>query len=392
MRTGFTTYGLKSNRLMYNPIKIKNGNIFYLSARNRFLHVSESDNELNFYGGDYAGHSATFNAKNGELIRVPEHLVPESMIEWGQVPGALEIITSEDLDRDPTNSAIVMERATVSIMPEVGCGVDNLDTTTKKMKFLLKDGFLTSSFKAKYTESADMNEINFGVSSFHQDVYMGSPASKVQTKRKVMMETTFSHSKKINMATNDKHDDDDEDRRVRVQLDLLMNTDENESKRFQITGPIIIQSERKASTISSQGDIAKGGGLDARTVTSLIGAEHANKPFTENKETIPKIHDLVGTWERSYPNIFDKEIIRYSESELKSKKSSICLCLPLGVIIKYIYDAASLSLRVEVSQLVDESQSHGIRKSRVVCARHIELKEDDEFQIISDHWMESVKS
>ena len=32
-------------------------------------------------GGDYAGLSATFSSKNGELVPVPEHLVPESMLE-----------------------------------------------------------------------------------------------------------------------------------------------------------------------------------------------------------------------------------------------------------------------------------------------------------------------
>ena len=38
------------------------------------------------YCGDWAGHLASFSCKTGKLVPVPEHLVPESMIEWGAVP------------------------------------------------------------------------------------------------------------------------------------------------------------------------------------------------------------------------------------------------------------------------------------------------------------------
>eukprot|EP01083_Nonionella_stella_P222377 793624_1 len=58
---------------------------------------STSTEKLNIFGGDYAGHSATFSSIDGALIPVPNHYVPEAMVEWGQVPNGLESIVSEDL-------------------------------------------------------------------------------------------------------------------------------------------------------------------------------------------------------------------------------------------------------------------------------------------------------
>ncbi len=48
-------------------------------------------------GGDYAGLHATFSSVcPGELVPVPERLVPPSMVEWGAIPPCLETLTSED--------------------------------------------------------------------------------------------------------------------------------------------------------------------------------------------------------------------------------------------------------------------------------------------------------
>ena len=45
------------------------------------LPVMSSTSSSEIIGGDYAGLSATFSSKTGELVPVPEHLVPESMLE-----------------------------------------------------------------------------------------------------------------------------------------------------------------------------------------------------------------------------------------------------------------------------------------------------------------------
>ena len=48
-------------------------------------------------GGDFAGLHATFaSVCPGELVPVPERLVPPSMVEWGAIPHCLETLTSED--------------------------------------------------------------------------------------------------------------------------------------------------------------------------------------------------------------------------------------------------------------------------------------------------------
>ena len=48
-------------------------------------------------GGDYAGLHATFSSDTGELVPIPQHLVPRSMIEWGDIPNSFDTLVSEDL-------------------------------------------------------------------------------------------------------------------------------------------------------------------------------------------------------------------------------------------------------------------------------------------------------
>ena len=96
--------------------------------------ISTSKKNTNIVGGDYAGLLATFSSKTGELISVPEHLVPASMLEWGDIPSSLEILTSEDWlssSNDDCNDAKEMERTTITVLPEVGCGIDNLEVIKK---------------------------------------------------------------------------------------------------------------------------------------------------------------------------------------------------------------------------------------------------------------------
>ena len=74
--------------------------------------------------GDYCGWSATFDT-NGKLIPIPEYYIPEAMLEWGQVPSSLEVVTSEE----------GTEQQTITVYPAVGCSVDNLDTKVSKVSW-----------------------------------------------------------------------------------------------------------------------------------------------------------------------------------------------------------------------------------------------------------------
>jgi len=93
------------------------------------------------YGGEFAGQSATFSSISGELIPVPEHYVPKSMVEWGQIPSCFEVIVSEEKASSDTDGAedsagvAGLNQWTVQVMPEVGCGLDNLDTM-KTQKYI----------------------------------------------------------------------------------------------------------------------------------------------------------------------------------------------------------------------------------------------------------------
>ena len=361
----------------------------------------ELDLDLYSYGGDYAGHMATFHASTGKLIRVPEHLVPESMIEWGQIPGCLEVITSEDLeigndnDNAKAKAKLMMKRATVSILPEVGCGVDNLETTKKKASFLLQEELVSDTFCFPY-----LHVNNLYVSSFHNDVYTGRPSSN----QKVMLETAFCFDDSDNDSDDDNNNNVDA-RRIRMEIDILLTVKEDGSNVCQIAGPLRMYSERKTSKTSTHGEIAEGGGLDGRTVTRLIGSKQVNKPFTERADSVSKQQDLVGSWGKLYSNgNNDKETISYSESDLdldleSTAGRSVFLHLPLGIIVKYDYDDDSSLRSVEISKMLgggsntDTDTETETSRCRVVCARKLQFANENEsgtFSIETNHWLENL--
>ena len=64
-------------------------------------------------------------------MRVPEHLLPETMVEWGEIPPGFETLCSESI------SDSTLKRNVLQVYPEVGCGCDNLPTTTTMTSFPL---------------------------------------------------------------------------------------------------------------------------------------------------------------------------------------------------------------------------------------------------------------
>lgn len=202
-----------------------------------------------FFGGDFAGHSATISPTTGKVIPVPEYLVPESMVEWGQIPSSLECITSEDYVED---DSLTLERRTIIVLPEVGCGIDNLETQSK-----------CENFKLENAEQFDFGKAEMGV------LYQ-----KGQSGQKY---------RRLDVTINEKVpflDSDCANESFLSRIRLTINIDPSSN---QIQSPINLVKERKTSDQSSRGQIADGGGLDARTVTSLIGKANVNKPFTDRK-------------------------------------------------------------------------------------------------------------
>lgn len=203
-------------------------------------------------GGDYCGLSATFSATDGKLIRVPSHLVPESMLEWGQVPACLEVIVSEHLDDDedekPNTAAVVLNRQTVTIYPEVGCGVDNLETSKKEESHVLQHGEPSSSLGGE-------------ASAIGLSYDLVPPGSRKNDNSGRQTTTTTTTRTETVFAGFRKH------HRLRVLIDLLRQS----PCSWEIQSPIVVVMEHQTSSVSSGGTIADGGGLDGQTVARLMG-------------------------------------------------------------------------------------------------------------------------
>ena len=217
--------------------------------------ISTSTNSNNILGGDYAGLLATFSSKTGELITVPEHLVPASMLEWGDIPSSLEILTSEDWlssSNDDCNEAEEMERTTITVLPEVGCGIDNLEVTRKIDRFGHDESRLIS---LQHPQQREREVVVL-------DCKRGQSFD---------METIFQVDSEVDTDEKEENIKAKCTRRIRLSLSVDMK-----SKDPTISKQIKLQIERQYSPQSTQGKAWSGpsynsGGLDARTVMNTIG-------------------------------------------------------------------------------------------------------------------------
>ena len=199
--------------------------------------------------GDYASLFATFSSETGKLVSVPEHLIPESMLEWGEIPSSLETLTSEDIIIND-NENVDLERTTITVLPEVGCGIDNLEVTKKLTKF-----------EAKSTRSYN----------WHHNTHPEREVAAIECRRgqsSLDIETTFQVDSNI-----DEEDDEMSRRSKRIRLSLSLDV----SKQKPVISKLLnLQVERQVSTTSTQGTAWTGpkynsGGLDMGTVVKNIG-------------------------------------------------------------------------------------------------------------------------
>jgi len=234
----FRTYGIQPQiRQLINKQKLSH--IFVYDPENdyEFESVLEAptSGSTGVYGGDFAGLAATFNPGDGSFIPIPEYLIPDELIEWGQEPKCLEVLVSEDIIHDKTGEEYVMTRVTTTILPSTGCSVDNLETTLAKDEIDLESQFLSID-----NDGQDLGEI----------VGLQYPLGN----ERLRTETIFS--------LNDEEGVD----RIRVVIDLIPSFE-----NFAIKSPMMLMIERQTSPISSGGRISEGGGLDARSIYRLLG-------------------------------------------------------------------------------------------------------------------------
>lgn len=230
-------------------------------------------------GGDFAGFVAKFAPTTGDLVPVPVHLVPDELIMWGQVPSSLEILVSERVswggvgstsgsdengDADTSSEGncrhsdvrrqISLKRQTITVLPAVGCRVDNLDTTQPLQEFFSTEAtevWQDSRHPSMITLDSDM-----AVESF-------SSCTLSRKEQKLYLETVF--------ALPDVH-------RIRVSMTLQtcleyqngIATDTTRS--YEIESPLCVYMERQTSQTSSDGkQFNRDGSLDGRTLVTLLG-------------------------------------------------------------------------------------------------------------------------
>ena len=372
--------------------------------------ILSTSNNNSIVGGDYAGLLATFSSKTGELISVPEHFVPASMLEWGEIPTSLEILTSEDWLSGSNDNGVEseeMERTTITVLPEVGCGIDNLEITKKIDRFGHVDESRLISLQHPQQPEREVVAI---------DCKRGQSFD---------METIFQVDSEVNTDEKEENILAKSTRRIRVSLSVDMK-----SKEPTISKQIKLQIERQYSPQSTQGKAWSGpsynsGGLDARTVMNTIGKNivygdvFAVKTIKGGGDvwddltngTIEKEFDVIkdtleGMWtqKKISPNTNEAvECLRtgvfFGGGSESGDHSVVALRLPQNILIRYgsgLIQSSDGIWGIEVSHLVPITRDGKTYLQRRVVSRSIPTDElsagEDETSSIGlenvSYWLE----
>ena len=283
-------------------------------------------------GGDWVGLMATFSPTNGRLVPVPDHLVPESMLEWGDVPTSLETLTSEDL-LSTGEETVLQQRVTMTVLPEVGCGVDNLEVMKK-----------TETLSAQ----------NARVSTWGEPNTPYALSIEQRTEKAFAFEVIFEVE----------HNADDEDskthrRRLRIAITVEVDSDGG----YTLSKLINMYVERQSTTQSTQGMAWSGpasnsGGLDARSVTQaigrdIIGGDCFSVKRLKSGEDVWSIEldELEGTWESEDGGEAVQMCKAYFDQSCR---------LPQNVLVRFAPNDVDKTFELEVSLVEsrDEGQTH----------------------------------
>ena len=397
----------------------------------------------NIVGGDYAGLFATFSSKTGELISVPHHLIPASMLEWGDIPSCLESLTSEDWNvivvNDDDESGIIgdndddicneeqqpkqqqqLVRTMITVLPEVGCGIDNLEVTKTS---------------ATYSDRLECWKYDdHGHHSLEREVMVADQYRRTNRQHTILdVETIFqvdSDTMKDGKESNNNSEEDGipkpRPHRIRISfsLDFTKLTNEessNGSCNFLLSDIITLHVERRYSSQSTQGTMWSGpsynsGGLDARTVMNTIGKDimygdvfgvkrmgnGGEKSYSRRDPWVFPNHNnitvkdddgdmgiLEGLWTKAaiYPRAtsVDAEIkVHRTNQEFEEMESStlVTLRLPQNILLKYERGLSSSDINslwnIEVSYIESVTKNDGtIYLQRRGVSRSFDLKKID---------------
>lgn len=252
------------------------------------------------HAGDWAGQLSKFDSSSGALIPVPDHLVPEAMIEWGQIPTQLEVLSSEKLE--PVGSTTMewqLQRATITVLPLVGCACLETLKSKETIPFIVP-----SSYKFPFPDIVHLPPRK-SYATFFSDGSLFVAHQKEERRASYPNRYDICVSVPTEKASNFEH-------RVRIHFEVDLG---NQGGRI-IRTPICIIKERRISETSSDGNIADRDGLDSQTVATLVGIDAINRPFSQENITNP------------FP------------SEIKQQPRMMCassrdLLLPGNVMIRY---------------------------------------------------------
>jgi hypothetical protein len=272
------------------------------------------------------------------------------MIEWGDIPNCFETLVSEDwlsssctdTNDERKGGRWSLSRTILTVMPEVGCGLDNLEITKKVDNISSTTATNENLICRLQTWQVMSNDIPNEQQLQQREMTI---IDRVIDDRMTVLEleTIFQLHDTNSSQKNDSHGQVEKDdsissstgpHRLRVSLSLSFPKDNEDEKKEQqhyrddndinISKLIDVRIERRISNTdqSTKGEVWTGpaynsGGLDARTVYSAIGKiikngdvfaiKRRRKSGSNNNDnvgddnmyypwTVPTGHHLGGIW------------------------------------------------------------------------------------------------
>jgi hypothetical protein len=158
---------------------------------------------------NYAGLLASFDASTGVLVPLPDYYIPSALKEWGQVPTVLETLTSSSEGLVTGNHS----RLQTIVLPETGCGIDNLETIMAKesiQSLACQRGGLSDSLAALVT-SSKASTVEYFEAVFPHQISEDVKNSKYRCRVAVPV---VSDSKPIKMVIERLVDDDESGNKI----------------------------------------------------------------------------------------------------------------------------------------------------------------------------------
>mmetsp|Transcript_14180 Transcript_14180/g.28577 ORF Transcript_14180/g.28577 Transcript_14180/m.28577 type:complete len:357 (-) Transcript_14180:476-1546(-) len=258
-------------------------------------------------GGEFAGYATQCDVGTGAAKPVPVYLVPPSLLEWGQHPKVLEVIVSED--STTTNTEQQWNRICLTVLPETGCGVDNLE-----VQKTTQEGWNVLCLP-RADDDDDEDKRNHCISLVRQ-----------VSSTSFMMETIFG----VTPTAAEHEEEEEEPHRLRV----TVTASSEQKKEASIIKDIVLSYERRFDATSTQGTRANGGGLDGASVARWMGPNIAQQGV-KLLEAIPS------------DNNADNDST--NEEGTNNHGSPTNLDLPAGVTLEYKSEGTAAHLRVSHS-------------------------------------------